>query len=253
MRRMLKSNTSKTRSHSLFRQGCMLYELIPNMPEHRLAPLMTAFAQAVAHASAFTGLLQSRNEWMIEGQGASAGTLQETRGTRADPSPRTRWRPTAKKGGPSGPFATARLDEPSMLVNAHPQFICHAEIGLRRQQTWPGAAVEPEHRSAESSQAGLKGRGDRTGATQPARSRVAQHSAGSHKARWSVGRVAARAMHAGPIGRPGRPALGTSHAARRSPVAPCRRPIGPAMVGRGQFRARRAGVGANRGPARNRP
>ena len=56
MDRLLKSNTSKTRSHSLFRQGCMLYELIPNMPEHRLAPLMAAFAQAVAHASAFSGL-----------------------------------------------------------------------------------------------------------------------------------------------------------------------------------------------------
>jgi hypothetical protein len=56
MDRLLKSNTSKTRSHSLFRQGCMLYELIPNMPEHRLAPLMAAFAQAVAQASAFSGL-----------------------------------------------------------------------------------------------------------------------------------------------------------------------------------------------------
>ena len=40
MDRLLKSNTSKTRTHSLFRQGCMLYELIPNMPEHRLVPLM---------------------------------------------------------------------------------------------------------------------------------------------------------------------------------------------------------------------
>jgi hypothetical protein len=56
MDRLLKSNTSKTRSHSLFRQGCMLYELIPNMPEHRLAPLMAAFAQAVAQASTFSGL-----------------------------------------------------------------------------------------------------------------------------------------------------------------------------------------------------
>ncbi len=35
MDRLLKSNTSKTRSHSLFRQGCMLYELIPNMPAPR--------------------------------------------------------------------------------------------------------------------------------------------------------------------------------------------------------------------------
>ena len=56
MDRLLKSNTSKTRSHSLFRQGCMLYELIPNMPEHRLAPLMAAFAQAVSQASAFSTL-----------------------------------------------------------------------------------------------------------------------------------------------------------------------------------------------------
>ena len=55
MDRLLKSNTSKTRSHSLFRQGCMLYELIPNMPEHRLAPLMIAFARAVEQASEFNG------------------------------------------------------------------------------------------------------------------------------------------------------------------------------------------------------
>ncbi len=48
MDRLLKSNTSKTRTHSLFRQGCMLYELIPTMPEHRLAPLIEKFAEAVA-------------------------------------------------------------------------------------------------------------------------------------------------------------------------------------------------------------
>ena len=56
MDRLLKSNTSKTRSHSLFRQGCMLYELIPNMPEHRLAPLIAAFATAVSQASEFNSL-----------------------------------------------------------------------------------------------------------------------------------------------------------------------------------------------------
>ena len=53
MDRLLKSNTSKTRTHSLFRQGCMLYELIPNMPEHRLIPLMQAFARAIGTASEF--------------------------------------------------------------------------------------------------------------------------------------------------------------------------------------------------------
>jgi len=56
MDRLLKSNTSKTRTHSLFRQGCMLYELIPNMPEHRLLPLIEAFARAVADQPQFSRL-----------------------------------------------------------------------------------------------------------------------------------------------------------------------------------------------------
>ena len=56
MDRLLKSNTSKTRTHSLFRQGCMLYELIPNMPQHRLLPLVEAFTTAVANTPEFSGL-----------------------------------------------------------------------------------------------------------------------------------------------------------------------------------------------------
>jgi hypothetical protein len=56
MDRLLKSNTSKTRTHSLFRQGCMLYELIPNMPEHRLAPLIARFAEALSKAGEFSSL-----------------------------------------------------------------------------------------------------------------------------------------------------------------------------------------------------
>ncbi len=55
MDRQLKFNTSKNCSHSLFRQGCMLHEPIPNMPEHRLAPLIARFAQALSEATAFTG------------------------------------------------------------------------------------------------------------------------------------------------------------------------------------------------------
>ena len=51
MDRLLKSNTSTTRTHSLFRQGCMLYELIPNMPEQRLVPLIEEFAKAVVGTS----------------------------------------------------------------------------------------------------------------------------------------------------------------------------------------------------------
>jgi hypothetical protein len=57
MDRHLKSNTSKTRTHSLFRQGCMLYELIPNMPEHRLLPLMQRFAEMLAQTGLFCSLL----------------------------------------------------------------------------------------------------------------------------------------------------------------------------------------------------
>ncbi len=44
--RMLKTNTAKRRVHSLFRQGCMLYDLIPTMPEIRLRPLMQRFFAA---------------------------------------------------------------------------------------------------------------------------------------------------------------------------------------------------------------
>ena len=43
--RMLKTNTTKRRVHSLFRQGCMLYDLIPMMPEGRLRPLMQRFSR----------------------------------------------------------------------------------------------------------------------------------------------------------------------------------------------------------------
>jgi hypothetical protein len=58
MDRLLKANTSKKRTHSLFRQGCMLYELIPNMPEHRLVPLMQEFDEAVSRAGFFTTAIE---------------------------------------------------------------------------------------------------------------------------------------------------------------------------------------------------
>jgi hypothetical protein len=54
MDRHLKSNTVKTRSHSLFRQGCMLYDLIPNMPEHRLRPLVERFAEILQQSRVMT-------------------------------------------------------------------------------------------------------------------------------------------------------------------------------------------------------
>jgi len=55
--RHLKSNTTKRRTHSLFRQGCMLYELIPTMPEHRLLPLVERFAAMLAEFPVFADTL----------------------------------------------------------------------------------------------------------------------------------------------------------------------------------------------------
>jgi hypothetical protein len=51
--RYLKSNTTKRRTHSLFRQGCMLYDLIPNMPDGRLLPLIERFAAMLAELPLF--------------------------------------------------------------------------------------------------------------------------------------------------------------------------------------------------------
>ena len=51
--RLLKSNTSKRRTHSLFRQGCLLYDLIPNMPEYRLRPLIEKYAELLRQNSLF--------------------------------------------------------------------------------------------------------------------------------------------------------------------------------------------------------
>lgn len=43
MDRLLKSNTVKRRVHSLFRQGCLYYDAIPNMPEPDLCALIQRF------------------------------------------------------------------------------------------------------------------------------------------------------------------------------------------------------------------
>jgi hypothetical protein len=45
--RLLKANTVKHRVHSLFRQGCMWYELMRNMPEERSKNLMNKFQELI--------------------------------------------------------------------------------------------------------------------------------------------------------------------------------------------------------------
>src|SRR4051812_5438893 len=54
--RHLKSNTSKKRTHSLLRQGAMLYELIPMMPEPRLRPLVERFGAMLLEIPVFAGV-----------------------------------------------------------------------------------------------------------------------------------------------------------------------------------------------------
>lgn len=53
MERYLKCNTVKTRTYSLFRQGCEYYQAIPMMPEDQLMPLMERFAQLLGEQPVF--------------------------------------------------------------------------------------------------------------------------------------------------------------------------------------------------------
>ena len=54
--RILKTNTVKTRTMSLFNQGSYWYRAIPNMREERLRPLMEAFGKIVPDHAAFKGI-----------------------------------------------------------------------------------------------------------------------------------------------------------------------------------------------------
>ena len=53
MDRQLRTSTAKRRVHSLFRQGCLLYELIPNMPEQRLRPLVAKYVEILRQSAVF--------------------------------------------------------------------------------------------------------------------------------------------------------------------------------------------------------
>jgi hypothetical protein len=54
--RMLKANTVKHRTHSLFRQGCILYDWLPKMREDLLRPLMELFSQRLREQRALTAV-----------------------------------------------------------------------------------------------------------------------------------------------------------------------------------------------------
>ena len=46
--RLLKSNTSKSRTHSLFRQGILYFDKLPNMRSERKDPLLARFAELLS-------------------------------------------------------------------------------------------------------------------------------------------------------------------------------------------------------------
>ena len=54
--RWLKANTVKRRTHSLFRQGLMLYEHIPKCLEERLRPLMERFGEMLMEQRIYRGI-----------------------------------------------------------------------------------------------------------------------------------------------------------------------------------------------------
>ncbi len=54
--RYLKANTVKRRTHSLFRQGCMIYDLIPTMPDKWLRPIMQQFAELLCAQRSFSAI-----------------------------------------------------------------------------------------------------------------------------------------------------------------------------------------------------
>jgi Transposase DDE domain len=51
--RILRTSTTNRRTHSLLRQGIMLYELIPTMPKHRLLPLLARFSSLLQQQPVF--------------------------------------------------------------------------------------------------------------------------------------------------------------------------------------------------------
>ena len=54
MDRQLRTSTAKRRVHSLFRQGCLLFDLVPNMPDQRLRPLIERYQELLRQNRTFS-------------------------------------------------------------------------------------------------------------------------------------------------------------------------------------------------------
>ena len=57
--RMLKTNPTKRRVHSSFRQGCMFYDLIPTMRDDWLCPLIQRFSEMLQQQPLFAAVFGS--------------------------------------------------------------------------------------------------------------------------------------------------------------------------------------------------
>ena len=60
--RLLKANTSKKRTLSLFHQGLRWFQLVPNMPDERLSLLMAEFDALLAQNAVFAAMLAAKSE-----------------------------------------------------------------------------------------------------------------------------------------------------------------------------------------------
>ena len=68
MDRMLKANTVKKRTHSLFRQGCAYYAALPMMPTSRANPLLQRFGELILQEPVYVqafGLTEDRLEIVL--------------------------------------------------------------------------------------------------------------------------------------------------------------------------------------------
>ncbi|MCB9740667.1 MAG: IS4 family transposase [Deltaproteobacteria bacterium] len=72
--RLLKSNTAKKRTMSLFRQGLRWYELLPNMPEERLCLLMEAYHEVLLEHE-----IAKDVQWVIQTMGCVRVVVAERR------------------------------------------------------------------------------------------------------------------------------------------------------------------------------
>ena len=59
MDRRLKSSSTKKRTHSLFRQGCMIYDLMPTMREEWLRPIIEEFSKLIKGAGYITCIFEN--------------------------------------------------------------------------------------------------------------------------------------------------------------------------------------------------